>query len=56
MKWHVINSIVRMKCGKIRRFYFVLILLVLIMHPLLCQEQVLQEGKVSDEDLERQGK
>ena len=52
MKWHVINSIVRKKCGR-SLWCILLIQLILIMHPLLCQ--VLEEGKLTDEDLARQG-
>ena len=51
MKWHVINSIVRTKCGRIL-WYAVLIQLISIIPSFLCQaEEELQQEFVSDEPL-----
>ena len=54
MKWHPINSIVGTKCGKIL-WYTVLIQLISIIPPFLCQEEELQQEELTDEDLKRQG-
>ena len=54
MKCHLINSFVETKRSRIL-CYTVLIQLISIIPPFLCQEEEIQQEELTDEDLKRQG-